>query len=154
MKNLRIALMVAMSIFLTTACDKDKDPEEPIVVENGTYKGKMTVSTEGVISYEQENTEVKIEMGTDNTMSIEMVNVKFDSRMPITLTTMLIPGVTITTTYVGCSLSGDDIIPIAMGGPFPQFTITDLTGEVTPQKITFSMMCGTYPLSFEGTIVE
>ena len=153
MKNLRIALMVAMSIFLTMACDKDKDPEEPIVVENGIYKGKMTVSTEGVISYEQENTEVKIEMGTDNTISIEMVNVKFAAMMPVTIT-MLIDGVSATTTDAGLSLSGNDIVPTAMGGPFPSYTITGLTGEVTPQAITFSMMCGIYPLSFEGTIVE
>ena len=153
MKNLKIALMVAMSIFLITACDKDKDPEEPIVVEKGTYKGKMTVSTGDVISYEQENTEVKIEMGTDNTISIEMANVKFAAMMPVTIT-MVIPEVTTTATDAGLSLSGDNIIPTAMGGPFPQYTITNLTGETTPQKMTFSMMCGIYPLSFEGTIAE
>jgi len=50
-------------------------------------------------------------------------------------------------------LSGDNIIPLAMGGEFPAYTITELTGEITPQTISCEMMCGTYPLTFSGIIV-
>jgi hypothetical protein len=37
-----------------------------------------------------------------------------------------------------------------MGGEFPNYTITDLAGEVTTQSISFELMCGEYPLSFSG----
>jgi hypothetical protein len=50
------------------------------------------------------------------------------------------------------TLAGDGIIPIAMGGPFPQYTITGFEGSIDKEgeTFTFSMTCGTHPVTFAG----
>ena len=150
MKKLRILLMMVL-VAGFVACE-DKETEKPIIeIGDGTYVGKLSVDQNDDTIYEQENVEINIEISDDNTMKIVMLQVKFAEAMPMKLN-MTIEGIETAETDNGLSLSGDNIIPIAAGGQFPLYTITEMEGEVTSQNIEFSMMCGEYPLTFSGVV--
>ena len=121
-------------------------------VEIGTHIGILTVDQNDGTFYTQENVSIVFE-SEESVAKIKMLGVTFSSRMPLKLD-MTIPNImsspTLSQTF---SLSGDNIIPLAMGGEYPIYTITSLTGEVTQQTIFFEMMCGTYPLAFSGVKV-
>ena len=154
MKCLRILAMMAIAV-LAGACDKDEPtdpPVEPVTVTDGTYVGTLTVDQNDGTVYTQENVSIEFET-EEGIATIKMVQVSFSSRMPLKLD-MTIPDITAAEAAEGLSLSGDVIVPLAMGGPFPAYTITGLTGEATPQAISLEMMCGDYPLTFTGKIVE
>jgi len=61
-----------------------------------------------------------------------------------------IPGLTMTTTAEKITLTGTDIVPFALGGPFTQYTVTDLTGEIVGNKMTLNLKFGGTPTSFVG----
>lgn len=42
-------------------------------------------------------------------------------------------------------------IPYAMGGKFPKYTITNLSGTVNDGTLSVSMNCGSSPVTFEGS---
>ena len=116
------------------------------------YIGKLTVNQNDGSVFEQENVEINIDIADDNTMKIIMNQVKFAEGMGIKLD-MTIEGIETLETDSGLSISGDNIIPTAMNGiEFPQYIITEMEGEVTTQNITFSMMCGEFPLTFSGSV--
>ena len=82
---------------------------------------------------------------------MKMMKVKFAEEMPLTLD-MTVSGINYTSSGTKTLISGDQIVPTAMGGEFPAYTITGMSGEITNEgNIRFSMKCGTFPLSFEGT---
>ena len=48
-------------------------------------------------------------------------------------------------------ISGNEIIPYAMGGPFEKYKITNLTGAMTDKTLRFEMVCGEYPTKYSGS---
>jgi hypothetical protein len=83
-----------------------------------------------------------------------MYKVKFASGMPIKLD-MVVEGVDYESYNTDCyTISGDGIVPYAMGGPFEKFTITNLIGAITNKTFSMSFMCGEYPVTYEGTKKE
>ena len=48
-------------------------------------------------------------------------------------------------------LSGNNIVPYALGGPFEKYTITNLSGAITDTEMTLSFMCGEYPVTYVGS---
>ena len=151
MKQLKF-LMIAIIAISMSACEENVPADEEIIVKDGTYKGTLIVDQNDGTSHTQENVSVIFE-SEENGATIKMLQVSFSPKMPVKLD-MTIPKVVTASITEGLSLSGDNIIPLAMGGEFPQYTITEMTGQATPQTISFEMMCGTYPLTFSGTIVE
>lgn len=143
-------LFIAVIVLLITACDDDKKNEE-VTVTDGTYKGTLIVDQNDDTFYTQENVTVILNTGTDNA-EIKMMQVSFSSKMPVTLD-MTIPSITKAEVIDGLQLSGDNIIPLAMGGEFPRYTITGMTGKATPQVLALQFTCGEYPLTFSGVIV-
>jgi len=144
--------MIAIIAISMSACE-EKEPEgNEISIEDGTYIGTLTVDQNDGTSHTQENVSVVFELQEGGAV-MKMLQVSFSPRMPLKLD-MTIPNITAASTPEGLVLSGDNIIPLAMGGEFPAYTITGLTGEVTPQTILLEMMCGTYPLAFSGVIVS
>ena len=69
--------------------------------------------------------------------------------MPISLT-MTVNGISGVEQNGVVALSGDSIVPMAMGGPFPNYTITNLSGVLTADSLNISFKCGTYPLIYKG----
>ena len=149
MKTLRF-LLFATTIAFFSACSDDKNEEE-----NEQGNGSTTEPTEiiyivntsvgGETPYAQENVSILIDKKATE-IDMKMQKVKFAERMPEMDIT--IPGVAME----GTTLSGNEIIPLAMGGEFPTYTITNLTGTMTGESISVEMNCGKYPLSFSGTL--
>ena len=147
MRKILIALAAAL---IAVSCSK-KEPETPqdgdISSDVVSYIGTVSVDQNDGTVFTKDNVEVQIvAVGGNTVVDMRMLNVNFSAAMPIELD-MTVPGIS----RKGKSISGDNIVPIAMGGSFPRYTITALTGTVENQAISFSMMCGDYPLSYSGT---
>lgn len=123
----------------------------PASVANGTYSyiGTLVVDQNNGTFYTQENVRVEVAQVDETTVEIKMFQAKFAERMPLNLD-MTIAGVTFRARISKIEISGDNIIPTAMGGPFPAYTITNMTGTVSASSIDFSMICGNFPLTFQG----
>lgn len=126
------------------SCSKDNSGTEKTGTGNSAYIGTLTVDQNDNTFYIQNNVSVNLTQNGD-VAEIKMWQVSFSERMPIKLD-MTIPGVCAEEITGGDSLSGDGIIPLAMGGQFPQYIITDMTGTVTGTSLSFTMTCGSYPL--------
>lgn len=69
---------------------------------------------------------------TDNTAKLTIKNIKFAEKMPLTLTEMVVEGLTVTPTTDGLKVSVKEATPKIGDKPYPNYVITDLEGFVTP----------------------
>jgi len=137
------------AVMLTTACENGNNndlPNNPD--ESKCYKGSMTVDQNDGTLYTQEDVEVDYEIKGDK-LNFVMYKVKFANGMPIKLD-MVVEGVNYTEVNGSYTITGDDIVPYAMGGPFEKYTITNLTGIITDTSFTLDFMCGEYPVTYDG----
>lgn len=149
MKKLISLIMCAMMIVACENGDNNNLPNKP--VEKRCYTGTMTVDQNDGTMYTQEDVEVDYELRDDGKLNFVMYNVKFAKGMPLKLD-MVVEGVSYYSKDGDVyTLSGDGIVPYAMGGPFEKFTITKLTGTITDNTMSMSFMCGEYPVTYEGT---
>ena len=148
MNKLRL-LLIALAGLMVVACENGKNNDLPKNPDSTCYKGEMTVDQNDGTFYTQKDVEVDYEI-KDGKLNFVMYKVKFASGMPVKLD-MVVEGVSYEETADGYTISGDKIVPYAMGGPFEQFTITNLVGSVNDNKMTLSFMCGAYPVEYEGT---
>lgn len=148
MKRLILSLLVL--VMLSVACENGHNndlPNKP--EEEGCYKGLLTVDQNDGTLYKQSDVEVDYEL-KDGKLNFVMYKVKFANGMPIKLD-MVVEGVDyIEATDGTLTLSGDGIVPYAMGGPFEKYTITELSGEITDTVMSLDFMCGEYPVTYEG----
>ena len=150
MNRLKLLFTLAIMSLAVVACengDNNALPPKPEKCE--CYTGTMTVDQNDGTFYTQDNVEVDYEI-LDGKLNFVMYKVKFANGMPIKLD-MVVEGVDCIGAAGHYVLTGDNIIPYAMGGPFEQFTITKLTGLITDDTMTLSFMCGEYPVTYSGT---
>ena len=69
--------------------------------------------------------------------------------MPVTID-VTIPGIALQSSAEKVILSCERVIPLAMGGEYPRYTVTDFQGEIIGKELTFSLNFGDYPTSFRG----
>ena len=139
------ALSIALAALALIACEKTP---EPIVPEQADYVGTLTVeATAGTVV----NAEARVEFlpYQDGSAELTLYEVKFSPRMPLTLD-VTIPGITLTSTPEKVILSGDDIVPFALGGNYPDHKVTELQGEVVGDKLTVSLKFGGIQTTYEG----
>lgn len=149
MNKLRLLLLALMSLTFV-ACENGENNDLPNNPEKEKcYTGTMAVDQNDGTFYTQNDVEVDYEI-KDGKLNFVMYKVKFASGMPIKLD-MVVEGVDYTESDGVYTLSGDNLIPYAMGGPFEQFTITSLEGEVSANAMSLSFICGEYPVTYEGT---
>lgn len=152
-ENMRIVnylLCAICAVTLLSACEFDEHtfkPEPP--ADSQSYVGLLTVDQNDGTFFEKENVDVEIELNDDGTMDIIMYKVKFASGMPIELN-MTIPGVSYTVEGSAYSLSGDGIVPLALGGKFEKFTITALQGHLSADAMELMFNCGEYPVVYRS----
>ena len=135
---------------LGAACENGNNndlPNNP--VEQKCYKGTMVVDQNDGTLYTQEDVEVDYEI-KDGKLNFVMYQVKFAKGMPLKLD-MVVEGADYVDNDGSYTISGDGIVPYAMGGPFEKFTITELKGSITDTTYTMEFMCGEYPVTYEGT---
>ena len=148
-KSLFIALLITS--FFAASCEKEEEPLK--LTEDGTYSGQLAVDQLNGTNYTSSNVQVKVTPSTSaGYITIDMLQVSFSPKMPVKLD-MKIQNVVYTSTSEKITLSGNNIIPIAMGGGFPAYTITNLTGEIQNGVLSLSMMCGSFPLTYNGTLL-
>ena len=65
-----------------------------------------------------------------------------------------IPGITVQKNGNVTLISTESSVPLAMGNPFPNYTVTEFEGEILNDEITFSLKFGSTPTSYSGRIVR
>ena len=144
-------MLMALAALAAIGCNKN-NPEETAGPKEGAYVGTVTVNSTSGEVFDNENIEVSFTPSEDGkTATLVMYQIKFTPRMPMTLD-ITIPDVNITAEGQEIKLECAEVVPIAMGGPFPNYTVTDLTGKISGGKLTFSLNFGATPTSFSGSI--
>lgn len=154
MKTLNYFLSALCAVALATSCEKEETPQNDVPTPQPKptteYVGSMTVDQMDGTSFTKEGVKVTYELTDDSTMEIVMYGAKFAEAMPLELD-MTISGVEYNKDDDGYILSGDNIVPYAMGGPFEQYTITGLVGSINNDGMALDFTCGVFPVSFEST---
>lgn len=144
-KLLFFAAIIAASMI---SCGKS-NAEDPIVPEESDFTGTVTVIYEGT-AFDNENILVSFVPAEDGkSASITLHQIRFVPDMPLAIDTT-IPGITLHSTSEKISLSCERVVPLAMGGEFPRYTVTNLRGEQVGTELSFSLNFGEYPTSFKG----
>ena len=151
MNKIKYFFTLIFASLAITSCENGENNELPNnPVENSCYKGTMVVGQNDGTTFTQKEVEVDYEIGGDGKLNFVMYKVKFATGMPLKLD-MVVEGVDFTETDGVYTLSGDGIVPYAMGGPFEKFTITNLAGEISDNAMSLSFICGEYPVVYNGT---
>ena len=142
--------MLAIAAVLVS-CDKtnEENPESTKTLKSTDYSGTLTVNAS---SGTFDTDDVKVSFTATekaDSASITLYQVKFSSRMPLTID-VTVPGITVKQTEKGAILTCDSIVPFAMGGEFPNYTVTEFEGEIINDEITFSLNFGSTPTSYCG----
>ena len=132
-----------------TSCENGENNELPNNPTNDCYVGTMKVDQNDGTLYTQTDVEVDYEI-RNGKLNFVMYKVKFANGMPLKLD-MVVEGVDCIGALGNYTLAGNGIVPYAMGGPFEQFTITNLVGAITNDTMTLGFMCGEYPVTYSGT---
>ena len=139
--------MVALLAF-GVGCDTGDNnlPTKPV---EECYIGTLSVDQNDGTFYYQSNVKTTYEISAEGRLSFAMYNVKFAEGMPIKLN-MFVDGVAFKEEDGQYTLSGNGLVPYAMGGPFEKFTITNLTGTLTEESFSLEFLCGEYPVTYSG----
>lgn len=141
-------LPVYTAAILLAFCVK-ADPKEEIVPQKADYLGTVTVLYQDT-PFDNENIEVNFNPSEDGTTaSITIYKIRFVPQMPVTID-VTIPNVRLNVTEDAIILQCDQVVPLAMGGEYPRYTVTALTGSQKGNELEFSLNFGDYPTSFRG----
>ena len=142
-------MILAFAALALLACNKEEKNETP-VAEAGDYKGVVTVEASSG-TFDNEDIEVNFTPSEDGaTATITINKIRFVPQMPVTID-VTIPNVGLTSTKNGFQLACDNVIPLAAGGEYPRYTVTNLTGTLKDDELAFSLNFGSTPTSFKGT---
>lgn len=147
MKFLNAFLIAAVSV-VAAACSKNEPVKIIETPAETVYSGTMTVVASGKDNV-SENVKVNVNLQEDGTATIIFNKVKFVPQMPVSLD-VTVPGVTCETRENEIILSGNDIVPLAMGMPYAKYKVTSLSGKIIAGKLTVSLNFGGYATSYVG----
>ena len=151
MKKILFAMAALAAVMVS--CDKQEtgiENQEEIVVSNDTvfYKGTLIANAS---SGDCETPDTRISINPSDkadSVSITIFKAKLAQRMPAM--DIIIPGITVAKNGNVTLLSSETSVPLAMGNPFPNYTVTEFDGEIVNDEITFSLKFGSTPTSFSG----
>lgn len=152
MKRMILAAAAALLAVFMTGCSKDNSGDSPVIdpVEPASYTGTLKVTSDGVENT-TENVHVSVSFQENGTVDILFHKVKFVPQMPVTLD-VTVPGVSSEAKDGVYHLSGEDIIPVAMGMPYEKFKVTGLSGTLNEDIMSLSLNFGQYPTSYSGVL--
>lgn len=140
------SFLIAAVLTVAAACSKN----EPVkIIETPTetvYSGTMTVVADGKDNVSEN---VNVSLQDDGAATIIFNKVKFVPQMPVSLD-VTVPGVKCEIRENAIILSGNDIVPLAMGMPYAKYNVTSLTGKITAGKLTISLNFGEFATSYVG----
>lgn len=147
MKLLNAFLIAAVSV-VAAACSKNEPVKIIETPAETVYSGTMTVVAGGKDNV-SENVNVNVNLQDDGTATIIFNKVKFVPQMPVSLD-VTVPGVKCEIRKNEIILSGNDIVPLAMGMPYAKYKVTSLNGIITAGKLTVSLNFGDFATSYVG----
>lgn len=147
MKLLNAFLIAAVSV-VAAACSKNEPVKIIETPAETVYSGTMTVVAGGKDNV-SENVNVNVNLQDDGTATIIFNKVKFVPQMPVSLD-VTVPGVKCEIRKNEIILSGNDIVPLAMGMPYEKYKVTSLSGKITAGKLTVSLNFGEFATSYVG----
>lgn len=145
------ALTILFAAIVAVSCEPE-DQENRDIIES-FYLGTLTVEQNDGADYIQDSVKIEI-LPVDNSVYVRVImrSVKFSPKMPISLD-MTIPLVSCSTDNENIYLSGDSIVPLALGGEYPHYIITNMSGKIDNQNyLVLDMKCGAIPLSYFGQL--
>ena len=141
-------LFAATLAALLVSCAKET-PETPLVPQESDYTGTVTVIYQNA-PFDNENIKVNFSPADDGkTASITLHQIRFVPQMPVTID-VTVPGINLQSTPDKIILTCEETIPLALGGEYPKYTVTNLQGEIVGNQLSFSLSFGDYPTSFTG----
>ena len=144
MKLFKIFAIAAMAFGLV-ACDTNDTPEEVVDMDAPTaYVGTVSVVVGGQ-TVPTPNSLIEIVPSQDVFKKIQFV-----PAMPALDIT--IPTVNFTVADGVINLVAEGVIPLCMGGEFPNYIVTALKGTITATSIELSLKFGEFETSFKGSI--
>ncbi len=151
-------ILAAMAAVLVS-CDKAEtdDVKQEKVIETVSsdtvfYSGTLLANAS---SGDCQTPDTKISINPSDkadSTSITIFKAKLANRMPAMDIT--IPGITVQKNGNVTLISTESSVPLAMGNPFPNYTVTEFEGEILNDEITFSLKFGSTPTSYSGRIVK
>lgn len=145
-----ILIMFVLTAILVS-CDKsEKENEEQVTVLKSTdYSGTLTVNA-STGAFDTDSVKVSyIATEKADSASIILYQVKFSPRMPLSLD-VTVPGIVVRKTEKGAVLTCDSVVPLALGGEYPNYTVKGFEGEIIDDELTFSLNFGSTPTSYQG----
>lgn len=145
-----VFLMLALAAILA-GCEKSEKEDEVVknTPETTDYSGTLTVDASSG-TFDTENIRVSFTSTEKaDSASITLYQVKFSPRMPLTLD-VTVPGIKVAKTEKGAILTCQRVVPLAMGGEYPSYTVTGFEGEIVDDELTFSLNFGSTPTSYRG----
>lgn len=124
---------------------------------NKSFLGDIIVTNSDGTTFIDQDIRITFTKSLNNEgYDIFLKKVKFAEKMPVRIN-MTIPAVE---KDLDGNISGNNIIPWAMGGPFEKWKIKNLTGSIEYDEnnelksLQFNMICGEYPVSYSGIYTE
>ncbi len=144
--NKLIAAVTAVLLSLSMVSCGTKEEPEVLPDPQGEFTGSFSIVNSDGTTFSMESVRAGYEVG-EGVVDITLYGVSFSPRMPMTLD-MTIPGVAIGKGPEGYSLSSASITPTALGKPFPNYMVTDLSGSLTESGLTLRMDIGGCPSTY------
>jgi len=145
-------ILILLALALLCSCSKEK-ADEKRYPDSNLYQGTVSVY------YEEEyfdNEDIKVRyIANDNgeTASIVIYRIRFVPKMPVTID-VTIPDISVAEGEDGITMHCDEVIPLALGGEYPKYIVTDFTGTLSGEELEFSLNFGDYPTLFKGKLTE
>lgn len=153
-----VMILAAMAAVLVS-CDKAETDDvkqeeviETVISDTVFYSGTLLANAS---SGDCQTPDTKISINPSDkadSTSITIFKAKLANRMPAMDIT--IPGITVQKNGNVTLISTESSVPLAMGNPFPNYTVTEFEGEILNDEITFSLKFGSTPTSYSGRIVK
>lgn len=153
LKSFMRMMMCALALFSFVACSDDDDVMDEPIKGLYTFVGDLIVDQNDGTNYTDKNVKIDLNFNPDFGQVKMVVNqVKFAEAMPVRLD-MTVEGISYMQSGIDVTMIANNIIPTAMGGPFPQYKITMFNGSINNGQFNFMMNCGEFPVMFKGTQV-
>lgn len=134
--------------------DNIKQEEDVVTVNSDSvfYSGTLLANaSSGDCQTPDTKISINPSVKADST-SITIFKAKLAQRMPAM--DIIIPGITVNKNGNVTVLTADSTVPLAMGNPFPNYTVTGFEGEILNDEITFSLKFGSTPTSYSGQLLK
>ena len=144
--NIRLSAIGAALVVLVS-CHKTPQPTE--IPPRNLFQGTVSVDYEGGV-VDNPDIQVAYMPGQDGKEAdIIIYKIKFVPRMPVRID-VTIPAVKVLEADEKVQLSCNNVIPLALGGEYPKYNVTDLSGTLEGDVLSFSLNFGAYPTRFTG----